>query len=131
MSRKYIDDLGIKLENTPQGWCPNDFREENWTQERKVYGFDSRETWSLDYSFKLWLYERLSMYNEINCIDTSFHKFKYKDETLTQQQCIDRMLDGLRLDLTLSDYCEERKINQAKIDDVVQLFALCFHFLSW
>jgi hypothetical protein len=129
--RKYIDDLGIKYEDTPQGWCPDDPREEKWEEEKEIYGFDSRETWSLDYSFRLWLYERLCMYNEINIVDTSFHKFEYKGETLTLQNCIDRMIEGLKLDLTIEEYDLKKKEVQNKIDDVFPIFALCCPFLWW
>lgn len=129
--RKYINDLNIKYENTPQGWCHGDIRGKDWKEERKIYGFDSRETWGLDYTFNLWLYERLSMYNDINIIDTSFHKFTYKDEEITFQNCIDRMLEGLKLDLTLDNFSDERNAVQDKIDDVVQIFALCFNALWW
>ncbi|KAA9007285.1 hypothetical protein F4V43_02015 [Paenibacillus spiritus] len=131
--RKYIDDLGIKLEDTPQGWCPGDSREEGWSKQREIYGFDSRETWSLDYTFKLWLYERLRMYDEVNVIDTGFHKFDYKGKLITFQECIDRMIEGLRLDLTLGDFSEERKIKEIdeKIEDVMPIFCLCHKCLWW
>jgi hypothetical protein len=133
--RKYIDDLGIKYKDTPQGWCTetNDGRIDKWKKEREEYGFDSRETWAMEYNFKLWLYERLMMYNEINCVDTSCHKFEYKNQTITQQDCIDRILEGLKLDLTSKQYdesSEKEEINE-KIEDVLPLFNLCFHTLWW
>jgi hypothetical protein len=133
MTRKYIDDLGIKFENTPQGWCPNDPREDKWKKEEEIYGFDSRETWALDYNFKLWLYERLSMYNEINIVDTSFHKFEYKNETITFQDCIDRMIAGLKLDLTIDEFDSKKKDLkvQEAINDVLPIFQLCFNCLWW
>lgn len=131
MNRKYIDDLGIKHEDTPQGWNLNDLRQEEWKTEQKIYGFDERETWSLSYSFKLWLYERLSMYNEVNGINTSFHKFEYKDETLTQQDCINRILEGLKYDLTLVEFSPEWKKHEDKINDMLPLFVLCFDSLWW
>lgn len=141
MNRKYIDDLGIKFEDTPQGFCNEEFLEnvpgtrgEYWHKERAIYGFDNRETWSLDYAIKLYLYERLCMYNEVNCIDTEFHKFKYKGEELSQQQCIDRMIEGLKLDLTLSDLNEKRFKDEnikSKINDVFPILALCINSLWW
>lgn len=130
MSRKYLNDIGVNLEDTPQGWLPNDPRQEKWAKEREIYGFDERETWDLTYSFYLWLYERLSMYNEVNCINTSFHKFEFKGEVLTQQQCIDRMLEGLKIALTI-DYYDQTEEQKKKVDDIVKLFALCFHTLWW
>lgn len=131
MKRKYLDDLGISFEETPQGWNPDDTRQEEWTNQRESYGFDERETWSLDYSFKLWLYERLSMFNEVNIINTLYHTFEYKNETLTFQDCVDRMLEGLKLDLTIPSYSEDRTQYEDKINDVVSIFALCFNKLWW
>ena len=130
---KYIDDLGIKFEKTPQGWNAEDDRQEGWKQDREVYGFDERETWSLDYTFKLWLYERLSMYNEVNRVDTKYHKYSYKGKEITLQECIDRILEGLKLDLTLDDYDTKRddKTTQDKIDDTLPLFTLIFNNLWW
>ena len=66
MLGKYLKDLGILEDNTPQGWNKDDSRQERWIKEREIYGFDEKETWSMDFTFKLWLYERLSMYNEMD-----------------------------------------------------------------
>ncbi|WP_145413413.1 hypothetical protein [Paenibacillus xylanexedens] len=131
--RRYISELGIEHEDTPQGYFPGDKREDKWKSEREEYGFDSRETWSLNYSFKLWLYERLQMYDEINIVDTSFHKFTYKEELITFQECIDRMIEGLKLDLTLDEYDPERKLDECKnkITDVLPLFCICCEYLWW
>ncbi len=131
MARKYIDDLGIDFEDTPQGWLKEDKRQEKWKKQREVYGFDERETWNLNNTFKFWLYERLCMFNEINIINTSYHKFEYKGETLSFQDCIDRMLEGLQLELTFPDYSDEREQYEEKINDVVPIFALCFDKLWW
>lgn len=130
--RKYIDDLGVQYKDTPQGWCTeiNDARLPAWQKQREEFGFDDRETWSLDYSFHLWLYERLRRYDEINIVDTSFHKFEYNGETLTFQDCIDRMLEGLKIELT-TDYYNQTDEQKKKVDDVVNIFALCYRALWW
>lgn len=134
MKRKYIDNLGIKYTETPQGWNADigDNRLPRWEKERETYGFDERETWDIDYSFYLWLYERLMMYNEVNCINTEFHKFDFEDEVLTQQQCIDRMIEGCELFLdqnknNIKSTDEEFK----KAGDVPYIFAMCIHSLWW
>jgi len=84
----------------------------------------------MDFTFKLWLYERLSMYNEVNGVDTSFHKYEFKGKTITFQECIDRMLDGLKIELTTDEYrrTDEQK---EKVEDIVNIFALCLHSLWW
>jgi hypothetical protein len=133
MARKYIDELGIERKDTPQGWNRGDERQKHWAEQRKEYGFDSRETWALDYSLCLWLYERLKMYDEVNCILTTDpdRTFKYKGGCLTLQQCIDRMLLGLRYHLTLDDHSDEWRQHQEEIFDVFPILALCWRALWW
>lgn len=135
MSRYYIDKLGIKYEDTPQGWNKGDSREEFWAEERSEYGFDERETWSLYYTVNLMLYERLCRYKDIaiNCINLEYHKFTYKGVELTQLECLNRMIEGLKLDLTLDDYDEKRKDPKIKelIDDVYPIYGLCKNALWW
>lgn len=129
MSRYYIDKLNIKFSETPQGWCQDDQKQEFWHHEKNKYGFDEREIWSLHYTMDLLLYERLSMYKEkaSKHIDLTSHKFTYKGQELTQLECIDKMLEGLKLNLTLDDLDEKRndKNIQELIKDVYYLYALC------
>lgn len=133
MSRYYIDELGIDFEETPQGWNENDGRQEMWAKERKKYGFDERETWSLEYTMNLLLYERLCMYKEVACIDLNYHRFNYKGKELTQLECIDRMIEGLKLDLTLGDHDKKREDKEISelIEDVYPIYALCKNALWW
>ena len=135
MNRHYIDELGIKFEETPQGWNQNDSRQEYWKKEREKYGFDERDTWYLHYTIDLLLYERLCNFKENakGCIDLTFHKFKYKDEILTQEECIDRMIEGLKLELTLDEFDEKRKCKKVQklIDDVYPIYAICKYSLWW
>ena len=132
--RKYIDELGVKFEDTPQGWHLNedDYRIPLWEKQRQEWGFDERETWCLNYSFDLWLYERLRVYDKINIVDTHspLHEFDFEGEKLNFQDCIDRMLEGLKISITTDEFDmtpEELK----KSRDVVKIFALCFEALWW
>lgn len=91
---KYLDDLGLKREQYATNFVGDDDpRTEKWKEERDTYGFDQRETWNLDHQFAEWLYSRLKMYDEVNCVDTSYYTFTIGDETLTQQECMDRIMD--------------------------------------
>ena len=130
IKRKFIDELGIKYTDTPQGWCSNedDPRMKNWKKEREEWGFDSRETWNLDYSFYLWLYERLKVYNKYNIIDTTFHTFKYKDTILTLQECIDCMLANLEIYLT-DQYQDSQEYDI--LEEIIGLFSLTIFYLWW
>lgn len=134
MGRKYLEELNIKDE-FPWEWNKNDDRQKYWEEQRKEYGFDERDTWSLDYTMDLLLYERLCMYKEYvtGFIDLTFHKFTLKDEELTLGECLDRMIEGLRLNLTLDDYDEKRKEESTAklISEVYDIYALCHRALWW
>ena len=91
--RKYLDDVGVI--DRPDTWNPNDKRQKQWKKERKKFGFDERETWCMDFTFYLWLYERLKMFLEIAPIDFEYHTYVYKGNTYTQKQLIDMMIERL------------------------------------
>ena|SRR5699024_231992 len=130
MGRKFIDELGIKHEKTPQGWANHDLiRRRKWEIQREKWGFDERETWDLSYSFILWLYERLKVYNEINIVDTEAVSYVFKGKIITFQECIERMLKGCEIYLTKDTYRTEEDIK--KIDETLKLFTLCFYDLWW
>ena len=136
MKRKYLEDLGIEIGNTPYCWRSDndDKRQVMWKKEREKYGFDSRETWSLDYTFYLWLYERLMMFNELNVVDTEFHKFEYNGEALSMQDCIDKILNGLKYALTHEkDFYPNIPVGEydEKTKDILPLFSLIFNHLWW
>lgn len=129
MSRKYLDEIGVV---TSDAWCPNDDRQSAWDSEKEEYGFDERETWSLETAFYCWLYERLKMFLDVNCIDLTFHKFEYEGETLTQQECIDRMIKGCEVFFSLDDYQWSATTEQQKIiEDVAKIWALVLPAMWW
>lgn len=130
MARKYLEQLNMQ-EGTPDtfGMC-NDHRQSYWAKQRKEYGFDDRETWGLDYTFYIWLYERLMMFNEVNDIETTGHQYEYKGEVITHQDCIDRMIEGCKIALE-TDYLYGSKENTKKVDDVAKLWALCIRDMWW
>ena len=124
MGRKYLEDIGIKLEDMPLGFCLEEAnniekgRGKRWYLEREKYGFDSRETWDLDYTLKLYLYERLCMYKEkLVFVKEELLKIKdieYKGKIYTHKEVIDKVLDGFKLALTKDDLRFE-KVNDKDI----------------
>ena len=123
MRRKYLDDLNVT--DRADLWLPDDKRQPKWEKERAEYGFDEREIWNLNYTFYCWLYERLKMFIERACTNLNYHTFEYKGETLTQKQCIDKMLEGLEVVLTKEyNFTEEDLI---KINDITQIWAMVIH----
>lgn len=131
MISKYLKDLGIKEKDVPWHWNPDDPRQEQWMEEQETYGFDERETWSLDYTFYLWAYPRLKMYNEINIVDTTFHEFEYEGNTYTMQECMDKILEGFEVYLTENDIRFADEVKKNKVRDARMLFAIILPTLWW
>lgn len=65
---KYLNDLGVKSDEVGIFNTENkDDDSERWQrfqEERKEHSFDSRETWSMDYTSATWLYEHLRVYKD-------------------------------------------------------------------
>lgn len=128
MSHKYIKEI-TDLNNTPYGWSENTGRDSIWLEQRKEYGFDERETWSLDITFFCWLYERLMMFKEVNIIDLDFHKLKINGEELTQGECINKMIDNCKAIIQSKDSDSNEIIN--KKDEVLNIWKECIYLMWW
>lgn len=135
MSRhKYFEEL----KNKPW-WHPsdlglvNDKRSSQWHKERRNYGFDNRETWNLNYTFYVWLYEHLMMFKAYasKVIDLDFHTFEYKGETLTQLDCINRMIEGCKVYIANPDELEISDEEKEKVDCVLDLWKLVLPIMWW
>ena len=129
MSRKYLDDIGVDL------WLglEDDERQERWVKEQEEYGFDERETWSLDHAFYCWLYERLKMYVEraSKIVQLDFHKFEYEGEELTQQECIDRMIYGCEVYFAQEDEWNISEEDRKIISDIAKIWAIVLPAMWW
>lgn len=80
---KYLNQLGIKSDDscifntTEIDGCG---RQKKFMKEREEHGFDSRETWGLNYTFVTWLYEHLKVYMDYadgetgGMVDLNYHK---------------------------------------------------------
>ena len=76
---KYLNQIGIKstdccIFNTEE---IDEKRNIFFEQEKQEHSFDSRETWSLDYTSATWLYEHVQMYKEYasSVANLNFYKF--------------------------------------------------------
>lgn len=129
MKRKYLDDIGVDLCLWSE--LEDDKRQARWAQEREEYGFDERDTWCMNYAFYCWLYERLKMYLDVNCVDLTFHKFEYEGEELTQQECIDRMLHGCEVYFQQDNDWTISEEDQKAISDVANIWAIVLPAMWW
>ena len=132
MNRKYLDDAKVDYNIRWDTFVEDDDeRQARWEEERNTYGFDERETWGLDTTFYCWLYERLRMYRDIACINLSYHKFEYEGETLTQEECINRMIKGCETFFNQGDYWNTSEEDLKLIDDVAKIWAIVLPAMWW
>lgn len=129
MAHKYIKEI-IDLEKTPYGWSEDTGRDSKWREQRRIYGFDERETWSLDNTFFCWLYERLKMYDEVNIVDTEsdFNKIRFKGKEFTLQDCMDFLLENCKM-IILDQGMSDHIIKLEK--EVLDLWRECYRLLWW
>lgn len=95
--RKFLTDVFDNPSNITSylGAGEDDDRSAVWERERRVYGFDSRETWGLDTTMLELLYERLMMFREraSEIVDLSFHKVTYRGVEYTHEVLLNMMID--------------------------------------
>ena len=130
MGRKYLEDIGFN--NTPDTFNAgaNDEREEKWKNEREVFGFDERETWNLDSTFYIWLYERLKMYLDVTIVDLDYHKFDYNGKEYTQRQMIDMMLERLETALT-DEYYDLNDEKYQYVHEIEKIWSIVLPAMWW
>ena len=100
--------------------------------------FDERETYSFDYTMIAWLYEHLKFFQEeaSKVINFDFHTFTIDEETLTQAECIDRMIKDCEFYLKFGDKIyglskdEEKKIDKA-VNDLFKVLSIVFWSMWW
>lgn len=131
MGRKYLDDIG---EDYSWVWEPEGSeRDELFEKEHEIYGFDSRETWSLDYVFYMWLYERLKMYIEYagEIVNLNFHKFVYKEKEYTQLELINMMIERLESYFKKEDLFVSSEEEYEPIKEIGEIWALVLPAMWW
>lgn len=150
MAHKYLNKIGVK--STEPCVFNTDGREKNKRQkrfdkERKIYGFDSRETWSMDYTLATWLYEHLSWYLHNAPINMEFHKIEVplmpeRDEngnwkespekTVTQKKAIKMVLKHLKYYIKNEDLWTDNGIVAEKhLDLALDITRRLIRLLWW
>lgn len=122
MKHKYLQEL------YPDGKLPFPYSEEDY------HDFDERDTYSMDYTLAAWLYECLRYFQErvSKIINLDFHKFDIDNETLTQSQCIERMIEDCKV-ILLNDKAfdsEFDKVDAAK-DDLFKVLSKVYWAMWW
>ncbi len=124
---KFLNDIGVSDDDfcVPGTKYKKHSRKlrKKFKKERKKYGFDSREVYSLDVTSSLWLYERLKMY--LKCakgnIDLDFHTFQVREVEIDPEIWNSNTFDELNACIRLS---EPREMTQK------EAILLCIKYLK-
>ena len=128
---KYLEDLGIPLVKIGTNFR-DDNDDEQWKKERELYGFDSRETWSLDKIFVEWLYSHLMMFVK-DCdevIDLDYYKFEFEGREYSQREAIDYILQACK-NYLIWENLEEEEQRVKDLQSAVRLFAEILPAMWW
>jgi len=85
---KYLNDIGVSLN---YGISEDDTRQDEWRKEREIYGFDERDTWGLDSTMIMLLYERVKYFVEFAPVDLTVNEITIDDETKTLEEWLAKL----------------------------------------
>lgn len=130
MGHKYLEEL--ETYSGPYWGTKNDPREQEWIKEKETYGFDSTETWALDTSFYLWLYEHLRMYMDkaSKIVNLQFHQFQFDGKSYYQDELIEEMLKRLRFYFS-EEYDEFNEDHYTYVSKIGEIWSLILPAMWW
>lgn len=128
MKRKYLADIGFAY--SPDKLTGNRKREKKWKKQRKKYGFDEREVWSMECTFYCWLYERLMMYKKLNDSTPLNDSFTFQGKNYRQAELIEMMLERLRYFFSRDTYEYNEKMDDY-IHDIEKIWAVILPEMWW
>ena len=103
-------------------------RIEYWLQ-RRIRGWDDRETWALNYEFIVWLNTRTKKYLELadKIIDLDYHIFTYKGFRYSQRYIITKIIELTDEYLKI---CEKDMFDE-RLENIVKTTFDLFHLVYW
>lgn len=84
--------------------------------------------WNLNHEFLYWLNKWFKIFKKKACIDLTFHKFKYKNKILTQEEIIDRIIE--LTDNGIEDY-DNIFYNEKNYNELMDLWKLVCPAMWW
>ena len=127
MGHKYLQRLFKEKKNFPY---PYNLEDSNDFDEREIFGFLS--------TMIAWLYEHLKFFQEevSRVVNFDFHTFTVDEETLTQAECIDRMVKDCETFLKYGDDIYSLTKSRGKeienaINDLFKILSISFWSLWW
>lgn len=99
----------------------NDKRKKRWNKQRREFGVDDSETWSLDVTLAHYILPRLKMYNKVafNVIDAP-----------ELQKDVEKMIEAFEIIVSDDNYVPTKEQNE-KVQEGLDLFAKNYRALWW
>ena len=112
-----------------------DIKQEVYPFNQKDYHkLDVRDTYNMDDYMIASLYEHMKLYKEVACVKLDYHVFSIDGVKLTQEECINRIIDDCRFILDNKDCLntdEEQKEIDSKMRDALKVLAEIFWCMWW
>ena len=127
MKHKYLHELFPKVLPFPYG-------------ERGYQKFDKRDTFNLDSTLIMWLYEHLRYFQDVVAKkvvmdDPTWRTYEVDGEQLTQLQCIDRMVEDCKAILLYDELKDKDDQEWSKIDadkdDLFKVLSKVYWAMWW
>lgn len=130
MKRKFLDEIGCT--DRWDKWVYRGERGKKYRDQRKEWGFDERETFSLETTFYEWLYERLIVYRDVGgeVVDLTATKFEYNGKEYSQLELIDKLIGELRWVLT-DDKADWTKEGLERMAEIGKIWAIILPAMWW
>ena len=95
--RIWLRRIGVKRSDRPEGWNKPVKRAVKCWFAKRVYGVDPRETYDLESTWRMWMYEHLKMYLKQASpkVDLTFHKIQWNGDEWALEDLIHMMMDRL------------------------------------
>ena len=132
--RIWLDRIGVKRRNRPEGWAKPLGRHVKCWFERKIYGVDSRETYDLDFTWRMWLYEHLKMFlkKAESVVDLDEELLNYDGKMHSMKELIEMMLERLEFSLDpKKDYDDYDAKQFAYVHEVEKIWAVIAPAMWW
>ena len=128
MKHEYLHEL------FPNGNLPFPYNEEDY------YDFDKRDTYNMDNTLVMWLYERLRFFQEKVSKEINMGEKLYlfgkevliDGRVVTMQECVDRMVEDCKLIiLAIKRLPEDWTVAEAAKDDLFKVLSKVFWAMWW
>ena len=134
-TNQYLEELGLEPNNYGVNFTQKgDQRREVWEEQKKLYGFDERETWNLNNIFVEWLYCHCKMYLDKagNIINLDYYKFEFEGIEYTQREAIEYIIEKCKPYLTTKfEYSEDEDAAIKGVQKAINLWSMVFPAMWW